>query len=364
MINLYEVIGDLNFTGIPKVAIDLSKFLCKDFNVTLVARKVQRRLTEKDVPPNIEIISLEPKNTIDYWKSIKKKFVSLEGIVHTHDVYSLPALCTLKSRNTKLKIVYTEHGSVPLRYSEKNPSALFGILLSRYSRIYYLKIDAIVAISDYILKEVKKKAPSKNVFKIPDGVNVKRFRELTSYKIMKQNFPILLKPGAILKHKAIEFHLAAIPYMIKEFPDAQLIFAGAGSYLKYYIDMISGKKLSKYVKFLGWVEDSSMVELYHLSDIVVQADYWHGFGLPILEAMACGKPVIVRNNYAMREHILNSGAGVLIEGKHPSEISVGVKRILENYSDYSMKAVEYSKSFDWNKIAQKYKDLFYSLISK
>jgi len=120
--------------------------------------------------------------------------------------------------------------------------------------------------------------------------------------------------------------------------------------------------IEQHVIFVGFKPDQVLVNYYNAADIIVEIPKWHGFGLPILEGMACGKPVITRNAYAMREHILSSGAGLLVNGDDPKEVANAILKVMTNYYLYTHKARSYAERFNWVRIADEYKQLYLGLL--
>ena len=74
--------------------------------------------------------------------------------------------------------------------------------------------------------------------------------------------------------------------------------------------LIRRTDLSRWVSVLGFVQKRDLPLYYNARDVFVSASYWEGFGLPLLEAMACGKPVVARASSAMLELITESKAGL------------------------------------------------------
>lgn len=353
--SILQLFGYYDYAGISRVAVDLSLRLAKSFNITLACRKIVRKPED-----NIEIIELAPKNTLDLWKKLKD-MTSQFDIIHSHDVYSLPGL----SGDRKAKVVYTDHGIVPLRYSTTMMKSLHGTLFAHFCRFFAREVDVSVGISDYIVDELKRRVGCKNVIKIPNGVYLEKFRPIDKLdEHLKLDFgdPMLLKVGLIENHRAIDYHISSMPFILKKFPRASLVFIGKGSNISHYKERVQAMGLGDHIHFLGWISHKILPLYYNAADIILQVDYCHGFGLPTLEGMACGKPVIARDAYAMREHLQKSGAGVLVQGKDPHELVVAIERILDNYDFYASKAREYAAHFSWENVATKYKEVYKRLL--
>lgn len=349
-----QLIGCYDYAGITQVAVQLSIKLREKFNTILITRKIARRTEE-----NIKIVKLDTRTTLEYWKALDRIDDQFD-VIHTHDVYSLPGL--LRKKRTA-KIVYTDHGIVPLRYSRINN--FHGTILAHFCRSFARRADVCIGISDYIVDELKNRVGCLNVLKIPNGVDTEKFKPISDkeYLKLKLGNPMLLKVGLIEKHKAIDYHIYSMPFILKKFPKAHLVFIGTGRDINYYKTLVRDMRLDSFIHFLGWIPNRMLPLYYNAADIILQVDYCHSFGLPILEGMACGKPVIARDAYAMREHIQKSGAGVLVQGKDPHELVMAVKHILDNYDFYTQKAREYAKHFDWKRIAAQYIEAYKKVLN-
>lgn len=80
------------------------------------------------------------------------------------------------------------------------------------------------------------------------------------------------------------------------------------------------------VRFLGYVSDEDLVALYNLADVFVFPSLYEGFGLPVVEAMACGTPVVTSNRGALAE--VTDGAAELVDPEDEESIAEGIRRVL------------------------------------
>ena len=84
--------------------------------------------------------------------------------------------------------------------------------------------------------------------------------------------------------------------------------------------------LHKYVRFLGYMPDATLAVLYRLAAVFVFPSLYEGFGLPPLEAMASGAPVVTSNVSSMPE--VAGDAAVLVDPRDPEAIADGIRRVL------------------------------------
>jgi len=110
--------------------------------------------------------------------------------------------------------------------------------------------------------------------------------------------------------------------------------------------------LEKYVVFTGTVSDERLVELYQQASVFVYPSLYEGFGLPVLEAMACGCPVICSNRSTLPEVV--DDAGVLVDPTEPKILSVAIEEVLAN-TPYRRrlreKGLDRVRRFSWDRTA-------------
>lgn len=104
------------------------------------------------------------------------------------------------------------------------------------------------------------------------------------------------------------------------------------------------------VKFVGYVPKEDLPALYSGSECFVYPSLYEGFGLPILEAMNCGTPVITSNISSMPE--VSGKAAVLVNPEEAEDIAEGIKEALEKRKDLIKKGKERAKEFSWEKTAK------------
>src|SRR5205807_614597 len=113
------------------------------------------------------------------------------------------------------------------------------------------------------------------------------------------------------------------------------------------------------VQFTGFVEDDDLVQLYSACDLFVFPSFYEGFGLPILEAMACGRPVACSNTTAMPE--VANGAAVLFD---PYSIDDMARAIGQTLSSVDLRhrletqGLQRASMFSWRKSAEKTLDAY------
>ncbi len=143
---------------------------------------------------------------------------------------------------------------------------------------------------------------------IPLGVNTPRRANNKS----KDKF-VIGNVSRLTKEKGQEYLIKAMPYVLKEIPNAEILIIGEGPDRKHFQNLISELNLNTKVKLLGFVRDVD--EFYQRMDLFVFPSVWdlEGFGLVIIEAMSHKIPVIASNIGPVPEIVIDDKTGILID---------------------------------------------------
>ncbi len=123
-------------------------------------------------------------------------------------------------------------------------------------------------------------------------------------------------------------------------------------------------KLHKSVRFLGYVNDETLVVLYQLASAFAFPSLYEGFGLPALEAMACGTPVVTSNLSCLPE--IAGGAAELVDPYDVEAITVGLTRVLTNSTlaaDLIERGRTRAKDFSWERSVARTLDIYRQVAS-
>jgi len=137
-------------------------------------------------------------------------------------------------------------------------------------------------------------------------------------------------------------------------PDVKLVITGKkGWHYENLFETVRHLGLEKFVVFTGYVEDEEAPYLYSGADIYTFPSIYEGFGLPPLEAMSCGTPVVASNTSSIPEVVEN--AGILLS---PKDVESWVKAILRILRDDTLRkkmsadSLKQAKKFSWRKTAR------------
>ena len=119
------------------------------------------------------------------------------------------------------------------------------------------------------------------------------------------------------------------------------------------------------ITLAGYLSDVEVLSLYDSVDVFVYPSLYEGFGLPVLEAMACGCPVIASNISSLPEVV--GEAGILVDPYNVDELAQAMITVLGDDKfkrELSRKSVAQAQKFSWDKAANAYMDLFRELLAQ
>lgn len=111
--------------------------------------------------------------------------------------------------------------------------------------------------------------------------------------------------------------------------------------------------VSESVRFLGFTPDADLPALYSLAELVAYPSLYEGFGLPVLEAMACGAAVVTSNNSSIPE--VAGDAAVMIDAHDTDAIAGAMQRVLDDRkwrAALQEKGIRQARKFSWDKSAR------------
>lgn len=189
--------------------------------------------------------------------------------------------------------------------------------------------------------------------RLPDE-RVARVRE----ELVDEDSPLLLHVDSGLPYKNVLTTLRVIHRLRAEGVPARL--ARVGVPLSPEAKELARRlAVNDCVEEYGRVDDRRLVDLYNAADVLLFPSYYEGFGWPVLEAMACGTPVVVSNCPALVELI--SSAGIAADAEDVSALSRGVARIVTTpriRSELRASGLARAAEFSWGRTARGYASLY------
>lgn len=281
-----------------------------------------------------------------------------------HYPYFHPYFLTLPLQKPT-KMVVTIHDLIPLIYPEHYPAGLKGGLKFLIQKLLLRQADSIITIS-----ETSKKDIVRFLGVTADKIHVvylapkSQFRQLIADGWQQEtrkryNLPerFVLYVGDVNYNKNLinlvkACKLVKIPLVIVGKQALEESFDRSHPENRELLHLIKVYGKDPDIKRLGFVPNEDLVKIYNLAAVYCQPSLYEGFGLPVLEAMACGCPVVVAKTQALVE--IADGVAIFVNPKNVEDIVDGMKGIIYNNKkrDYlSTQGIKHVKSFSWSKVA-------------
>jgi glycosyltransferase involved in cell wall biosynthesis len=226
--------------------------------------------------------------------------------------------------------------------------------------------DKLIAVSEATKLDLIKffQVPENKIEVVYNGVDEKYFieppRKLASEVRQKFALPAkyILFIGTIEPRKNLVTLIKAYRYMRDKWKvDMELVLAGGEGWQNHLRDVneaIKEQKLTKKVKYLGRVSEDEKYALLHGASLLVYPSWYEGFGLPPLEAMAAGVPVVASNVSSIPEIV--GDAALLADPADPEAIGKGMAQLIlqtKLANSLKMQGKLQAHKFTWEKAAEK-----------
>ena len=228
--------------------------------------------------------------------------------------------------------------------------------------------DAVVCISEFTRQEVLERyprVPEEKLKVIHGGVDLERFRPC-SPGVIKEHYDLndyLLCVGEIRPYKNMENVFRALEL----WPDGPRL-AISGKFLGDQKDRLESLahslKIENRIVWLGYVPDDLLPNLYSEATAFIFPSLYEGFGLPLVEAMACGCPTLCSNMASLPE--IGGKAAHFFDPLEISDMAESIRKVCED-SKYRQKLVQcgskHAKKFNWDSSFKKHMDLFETVLT-
>lgn len=284
--------------------------------------------------------------------SIRKKIIEINpDIVHihgTHYPYSLIAGMV----PDKYPNLLTVHGIMEIEYKFNRGLNFFGALLSFFLEKYaFSKIKNIIVCSPP-MKEILEDKTEAMISVIPNGIEYNEIENIMPLEPV--NYPSILFVGLFEKIKGPDILIQSIPLVKKKYSNVKLYMAGKGSQEMVLKELTKELNIEDNVKFLGYISGKKKYSYYASADICVVPSRYESFGIVILEAMACGTPVIASNVGNIPYLINDDEVGLKANSDDVNDFSEKILYLLENKDLRNKMRVNSRKNvkrYKWDKIA-------------
>lgn len=365
-IRFYPAIG-----GVEKYVLDLSKELVKQGNKV----KVICANEPKSDMTLFEGINIERLNYLfkiantNICLGLKSRLKKEDfDIIHTHIPTPWSADISGKIAMKKKKpLILTYHNDLVKKGFAKIIANIYNhtllkLLLKRADKIIITQ-PKYVDYSNY-LKKYKDK-----IVVLPNAVDVNRFKKI-NIKKEKNSLFFLSVLDEFHKYKGLDYLFDSIKELKKKTPSIKLYVAGKGKLLDEYKQLAEKLGIQDNVSFLGYISDEDLIRYYNKCELFVlpSIDHNEGFGIVLLEALACKTPVVTTNIVGIAEDIKENNCGLIVEPKNINQLSNAISNLLEkkmkrnSMGENGRKLIE--KKYTWKKVAREMENVYRSVLKR
>ena len=171
----------------------------------------------------------------------------------------------------------------------------------------------------------------------------------------------VLYAGNVRPHKNLKRLIEAFD-LVRKRGLAHLKLVLIGDEISKYAELrraVHSHQLHQYVRFLGYLPEETLAIMYRLAGVFVFPSLYEGFGLPPLEAMASGTPVVTSNVSSLPE--VTGDAAVLVDPYHPEAIADGIERVLGDEAlrrDLRAKGLARARQFSWEASVRRVREIY------
>jgi glycosyltransferase involved in cell wall biosynthesis len=229
--------------------------------------------------------------------------------------------------------------------------------------------DRILTVSEASKRDILHffKVPPEKIVVVYNGIDERFWIQPSPEEIarVRERFQLdhgfVLYAGTIKPHKNLVRLIEAFAALRKgEFEELKLLIIGDEiSKLPALRRAVHSHKLHKHVRFLGFLPDETLAALYRLAAVFVFPSLYEGFGLPPLEAMASGTPVVTSNVSSLPE--VAGDAAILVDPYDVSSIVEGVRRVLTDprvADELRQKGLTRARDFSWERSVARTHDIY------
>ncbi|MFN8454310.1 MAG: glycosyltransferase family 1 protein [Anaerolineae bacterium] len=146
-----------------------------------------------------------------------------------------------------------------------------------------------------------------------------------------------------------------------------VIGGGKGWYYRDIFSLVESLNLTSAVRFTDYIPQIELALWYNAASLFVYPSYFEGFGLPVLEAMACGRPVITSTVSSLPEVAGTDGAAVLVDPGDTAGLAAAMRRVMadaELRRDMSTRSLARAAGFRWEKTAKETVEIYRKIMTK
>ena len=288
----------------------------------------------------------------------------------------------------RLDLLHSLHYTMPLAYPGRRVVTLHDMTFFLFPHLHTLpkryffrffirtssrRADALIADSESTRQDAIRLAgtPPEKIFTAQLGVTpeFRQVRDQIPLQQVRQKYQLpehfLLYVGLLEPRKNLPTLLQAYAAIADQLPGHRLVIAGRKGWMfEEVLRQVEQSNLAEKIHFTGYVEQSDLPLVYNMADVFIYPSIYEGFGLPVLEAMACGTPVITSSVSSMPEIV--GDAGVLLSPDDPRALAGAMLHLVNDPAErqrLSHRGLERAAAFTWERTAAQTIAVYHHVLS-
>lgn len=319
-------------------------------------------------PEDVPVICLNKKGWWSYpiivWKLSRlyrqmKPDVTFSFLTYTNVICVLAKILS----NARLSLILCEH-FIPSFYLKQSKNPLTTLFLKWMPRWFYSYANKVVCVSQTSANEINKifKVPIEKIKVIYNPINIEHILALCNENIehpwFAQNIPIIISVGRLTDVKGYQYLLRAFKQLTMKNP-SRLVILGQGQREESLKKLASQLGIDKSVAFLGF-QSNPFKYLSH-SKLFVLSSLSEAFPMVVLEAMACGIPIVSTASPGSSEIITNGTNGLLVPLADEQSLAEAMEKLLKDkilVNNIILSGKKRIRDFSLEKVIKEYEELF------
>ncbi len=317
----------------------------------------------------VESFAPEGASMLRRWRGLRATVperVAKSDIVVSHFApYAFPVLDSLAKR----PFVNHFHGPWALEGLADGGHPLKARVRGLVERVVYARAARFIVLSQAFAEILSREygVPAKKIRIVPGGVDLDRFRALGSRAEARMRLgwpldrPIVATVRRLRRAKGLENLVASAEAVVRAVPDVFIAIVGTGPLAAKLQTTIAERGLERSVHLAGHVSEELLPSVYRAANLfVVPTIALEGFGLVVIESLACGTPALVTPVGGLPEVVGDLDPALVLPGSSATDLARGITHALTGKQPLprSEQCIAYAQRYAWDRIAARVADVY------
>jgi glycosyltransferase involved in cell wall biosynthesis len=287
--------------------------------------ELRRRVAE-----GLDLIPLAPRNEVDFtaaWKFARLLKRLRPDVIHAHDPHGVAMAALALSLGSA-----ASGGVLPALVASRRVD--FHLKGNSFSRWKYRQVDTFIAASEFIRQMlIADGVPQDRTITVHEGIDVEHVAAAPTVNVneafwLPHDAPVVGNVAALVPHKGQRYLIDAAHRVVQEIPDARFVILGEGELRPQLEKQIHEHHLEKHVLLPGFRTD--VLGCIKGFDLFVMSSVTEGLGTSLLDAMACGRPIVATTAGGIPEVVSDRVNGLLVPPRDAGAMAAAIVRALRD----------------------------------